>query len=222
LRKLCDELGLWYIADAAQSLGARREDLPASCFADALVVSFTVGKPLFAGEGGAVLTNNVDLYEKVVWFTQHPYRQKRELGLSLYNEFGLNARIHPLAAVWANAVFESSLREVESHRRDCFEIIDALNESGLSAQIHFGENGIEPSFFRLTAAWKGKPCELRLLKRIGKKGLDVRLEAAPVQLLYNQPSFIAQFARRLAASPRCPRAEDQARRRLAIKRTCPV
>ncbi|MFM7368476.1 MAG: DegT/DnrJ/EryC1/StrS family aminotransferase, partial [Sphaerospermopsis kisseleviana] len=49
LRQIADEYGLWYIADAAQSLGAYREGIPASALADALVVSFTVGKTVFAG-----------------------------------------------------------------------------------------------------------------------------------------------------------------------------
>ena len=40
--------------DAAQSLGATRHGRPASARADAVVVSFTSGKPLDASEGGAV------------------------------------------------------------------------------------------------------------------------------------------------------------------------
>ena len=53
LRSIADEFDLWLISDAAQSLGAERNGQPASSLADAIVISMTAGKTLFAGEGGA-------------------------------------------------------------------------------------------------------------------------------------------------------------------------
>ena len=137
LRKLADKYGIWYIADAAQSFGAKRDNLPASALADALVVSFTTGKPLCVGEGGAVLTNRSDIYEKLIWWTQHPRRQRRDLGLTLDNEFALNGRIHPWAASEAGRLFDSALNRIAAHQKACFEIICALNESGMTEPIHF-------------------------------------------------------------------------------------
>jgi dTDP-4-amino-4,6-dideoxygalactose transaminase len=103
------------------SLTARRvwartaTGLPASHLADAVVTSFTTGKSVFAREGGAIITKqHGTLTETDLAHTQHPYRQQRELGLHLWNEFALNARIHPLAAVWANATFEASLPVAQS------------------------------------------------------------------------------------------------------------
>lgn len=215
LRKLADEYGLWYIADAAQSLGAHRDGLPASVLADALVVSFTAGKTVFAGEGGAVLTNNTDLYQKLIWYTQHPSRQRRELGLHLDNEFAINARIHPLAAVWANAAFEASLGKLTDHQRECFRMIAALNESSLTEPIAFEKEDIEPSFFRLTAAWKDRPRESALLIEFRRRGVAVSLSPPPVRLIYRQPAFVAQYGHRLKRA-RCPQAEHQARKRFCL------
>ncbi|MEM2001033.1 MAG: DegT/DnrJ/EryC1/StrS family aminotransferase [Candidatus Methanomethylicaceae archaeon] len=221
LRKLADEFNLWYIADAAQSLGAFRDDLPASALADALVVSFTVGKTIFAGEGGAILTNHMDLYEKLIWYTQHPHRQNRELGLHLDNEFALNGRIHPLAALWANALFDASLENLKRHRANCFDIIDALNETGLTQPIDFKKQGIKPSFFRLTAAWKNKPKEMFLLRELKRRGFTLELEPPPVRLIYRQPAFVAQYGSMLNGVPRCPEAERQARVRFCLKSATP-
>lgn len=215
LRKLADEYGLWYIADAAQSLGARRDGLPASALADALVVSFTTGKTVFAGEGGAVLTNHTELYHKLVWYTQHPSRQRRELGLHLDNEFATNARIHPLAAVWANAALLPSLRKLKDHQRECFRMIAALNEIGLTEPIAFEREGIEPSFFRLTAAWKDRPRVSALRRELLNRELRVSIESPTVRLLYRQPAFVAQYGRRLKRAP-CPQAEHQARKRFCL------
>jgi perosamine synthetase len=218
LRRVADEHGLWYIADAAQSLGARREGAPASSLADALVVSFTIGKTLCAGEGGAILTNHAALYEKLVWFTQHPARQRRDLGLGLDNEFALNGRVHPWAAAWAAARFEESLARLREHQRRCFELIKVLNATAITEPIEFRQQDIEPSFFRLTAAWCGRPDEGRLLRELATAGMRVRVVPPPIRLIYHQPAFLAQYGRRLRKQPRCPEAEHQAKTRFCLER----
>jgi dTDP-4-amino-4,6-dideoxygalactose transaminase len=210
LRRVADELGIPYIADAAQSFGARRNRRPASIDADALVVSFSVGKTIFAGEGGAVLTNDDALFEKLVWYTQHPQRQRRDLGLDFSNEFALNGRIHPVAAHRANAGFEAALDRLRQRQAVCFAAIEELNKTGLTEPIRFHEHEIEPAFFRLTAAWQDEP-------RTELPGWEV--EPPPVELLYRHPAFVAQFGRRLRSAPECPVAEDQARRRFCVSGT---
>jgi dTDP-4-amino-4,6-dideoxygalactose transaminase len=211
LRRLADEHGIWYIADAAQSLGAYRDGRPASSMADALVVSFTVGKTIFAGEGGAILTNHDALYEKLLWYTQHPERQRRELGINLVNEFALNGRIHPLAAQIANAGFDRALAGLGAQQQICFKIITELNRTNLVEPIRFGEQAIKPAFFRLSAAWKGKPQERALERDLG----NIRLAPSPVRLLYRQPAFVAQYGRGMVASV-CPQAERQAKKRFCL------
>jgi dTDP-4-amino-4,6-dideoxygalactose transaminase len=218
LRQTADEYGLWYVADAAQSLGARREGAPASSLADALVVSFTVGKTLCAGEGGAILTNHAALYEKLVWFTQHPARQRRDLGLGLDNEFALNGRIHPAAAIGAATNFEKALADLQQHQQRCFELIEALNASGLTQQIEFRPQNIQPSFFRLTAAWRDRPARARIERELAAAGSRVEIVPPPVRLVYRQPAFLTQFARRLRKPPSCPVAELQARSRFCLVR----
>jgi len=218
LRKIADEHGLWYIADCAQSFGAFSDGKPASCDADALVVSFTTGKAVFAGEGGAILTNNTDLYNKLLWFTQHPLRQRRELGLELDNEFGLNARIHPLAAIWANTVFDESLRRVAEKRNKWLELATALNTIGMTDKIDYASKSIEPSFFRFTAAWKKRAESDGLEEALMKYGYDSRTEPIPLRLIYRQAAFVAQQGRRIGKKPAvCPNAEAQVDKRFCLE-----
>ena len=81
----------------------------------------------FAGEGGAILIDHTDFCEKLVWHTRHPYRHKRDLHLSLDNEYSLNTRIHPLAAVWTNAAWDKALERLQARQSRCFELIGASN-----------------------------------------------------------------------------------------------
>lgn len=214
LRRVADEQDLWYVADAAQSFGAERDGQPASRRADALVVSFTAGKTLFAGEGGAILTDRTDLYEKLVWHAQHPNRQKRDLRLALSNEFSLNMRMHPLAAVWANAAWDEALRQMEARQSRCFELIDVLNETTFVEDVAFGEQGIRPSFFRVSAAWEDGDREEDLLEILRARGIEASVEPAPLEPIYRKPDYRAQYDESPGVT--CPVAERQVDRRFCL------
>ena len=212
-RRLADDYGLVYVADAAQSLGARRDGLAASSLADVLVVSFTTGKTLDIGEGGAVLTRRAEIYEKLLWHTQHPRRQRRELGLHRDNEFALNARIHPWAAAEANARFDDAMEAVEARRERCYQVIKKLNAIDLTERIMLPDGIVEPAFCKLTALWNGRP-QPTLLARALDGTVDI--VPAPVRLLYRQSAFLTQYAARWITRPKCPEAERQARARFEL------
>lgn len=216
LRAVADELGCWLIVDGAQSFSAMRGGMPAGAFADALVVSFNSQKQFWAGEGGAVLMDNQDLYEKLLWETQHCSRQRRELGLHLDNEFALNGRINPLSAVWANAVFDDVQRAIEDYRRQCFEVGALLNRSGLTVPTRWQEEGIVPSFFRLTFRWAGVPDEASLAATLRSSGYEARISPSPIRLVYQQSAFLTQFERRTTVPPDCPVAEVAAARSFCL------
>jgi len=215
IRQLADDGGLWYIADAAQSLGAWRDGVPAGSLADAVVVSFTYGKTVFGGEGGAVITRNRDLYEKLIWYTQHPDRQRRELGLGLANEFGLNCRIHPVAAKWANESFKRDLEYVSGKRDRCFEAIDLLNAIGCTETIRWREDGILPAFFRFAVSWEGRPRPAKLFRELKANGFDLAIEEPSARVYYRHPAYKAQFRPR--GDHFCPVAEHQERSRFCLR-----
>lgn len=216
LRNIADEYGLFYIADCAQSFGASRDGLPTNHFADAIVVSFTAGKTLFAGEGGAVLTDNTELYHKLIWFSQHPFRQQKELGLGLANEFSFNGRIHPLAAIWANTCFDTSLSSLRQRQVDCFRVIESLNDSSLTEQITFAKQHICPSFFRLTAELKRPETEDELVDYLSERGIQATISQVPASLIYHQPAFKIQYQEQFCLPAPCRVAERQMRKRIVI------
>jgi perosamine synthetase len=220
LRMIAERHGIWYVADAAQSFGGRRDGVAASRHAHAIVLSFTAGKALFAGEGGAILTDDDDLYERLVWHTQHPLRQRRDVRLSLDNELApVNGRIHPLAAVWANATFDEALRAVSQRRSRYMRVVDLLNDIGMTGPVRFQEEGIESSFFRLTAAWNvdnGQTEVSEMIEELRRRGVNARVEEPPAGLVYRLAAFRAQFPQSVPNTPP-PVAERQASHRIAIR-----
>lgn len=139
MHQVCDAKGIWHFVDAAQSLGASY-DSDAVWFCDALVVSFGSGKTIFAGgKGGAIVTNNTELYNRLVSICLHSHRQERDLGIGLSHEFALNGGIHPLSAVIACEMFEEGLKMIEEKRKRMSAISDILSSfssvSSISSRI---------------------------------------------------------------------------------------
>ena len=149
MRQICDEFGIWYFADAAQSLGAEINRSKASSLADALVVSFSPGKTVFCGEGACILTNQTGLYKRLVSITQHPFRMKRDIGLGAYSELGLNGRINPLAAIVGDAIFNQCLQHLKSKQAQILSLYSETDRFHSITPFHFVENGFLPAFFHL-------------------------------------------------------------------------
>ena len=214
LRRAADDCGLWYVADAAQAFGARRGGRPASSLADAVVLSFTAGKQLDAGEGGAVLTDHDWLYERLVWFTQHPERQKRELSLLVCNEFAINGRIHPAAARTALRGLDEALRKVEIRRRQLERLHGALARTGLVEAAPWSAIESEPAYFRFVPAWRHHVA----FEKLGQIFPALQFAPAPVRLLPRQASFRSQFSRFNHDESHFPEAVRQSKLRFGVER----
>ena len=64
IASICKERKLLLLEDCAQSNGASKNGKKAGSFGDMSVFSFQINKNITAGEGGAVLTNSEELYQK--------------------------------------------------------------------------------------------------------------------------------------------------------------
>ena len=128
LNNICEQRGIWHFVDSAQSLGYNYGISNIADYNDAMVVSFGTGKTVCAGgEGGAIITNNSELYQKLVSICQHPHRQERDCGIGFSSELALNGRIHPIAAIIANETFESGLQELKQKRKGMIDVLDCLS-----------------------------------------------------------------------------------------------
>lgn len=130
IKEFCKSNNLYYISDSAQSFGATRDQRPAGYFADFIVLSFGPGKSLFGGEGGAILTNDQEVYEKLIWYSQHPLRQKKTFGPDTYNEYTpINGRLNPLSALMLNELFYDYLEKIKTHQIRSYELLYLLRKN---------------------------------------------------------------------------------------------
>lgn len=71
IRKICRQHNLVFIEDAAHSIGSEYKDQKVGSIADMTCFSFHPVKTVTAGEGGAILTNSDDYYQKLLLAHTH-------------------------------------------------------------------------------------------------------------------------------------------------------
>ncbi|MGL2555205.1 UDP-4-amino-4,6-dideoxy-N-acetyl-beta-L-altrosamine transaminase [Helicobacter pylori] len=71
IQKLCKKHSLSFLSDSSHALGSEYQNKKVGGFALASVFSFHAIKPITTAEGGAVVTNDSELYEKMKSFRSH-------------------------------------------------------------------------------------------------------------------------------------------------------
>jgi dTDP-4-amino-4,6-dideoxygalactose transaminase len=78
IRKICEEFHLILIEDAAHSIGTKYDGKPVGSIADMTTFSFHPVKTVTSGEGGAVTTNDEELYRKLRLYPTHGITRNQE------------------------------------------------------------------------------------------------------------------------------------------------
>ncbi|GAA6974177.1 UDP-4-amino-4,6-dideoxy-N-acetyl-beta-L-altrosamine transaminase [Helicobacter pylori] len=76
IQKLCKRHSLSFLSDSSHALGSEYQNKKVGGFALASVFSFHAIKPITTAEGGAVVTNDGELYEKIKLFRSHGMLKK--------------------------------------------------------------------------------------------------------------------------------------------------
>ncbi|GAA7692556.1 UDP-4-amino-4,6-dideoxy-N-acetyl-beta-L-altrosamine transaminase [Helicobacter pylori] len=76
IQELCKKHSLSFLSDSSHALGSEYQNQKVGGFALASVFSFHAIKPITTAEGGAVVTNDSELYEKMKWFRSHGMLKK--------------------------------------------------------------------------------------------------------------------------------------------------
>lgn len=71
LKEIAQDHKLLLIEDAAESFGSKLEDQMIGTFGDSSMLSFCQNKIITTGEGGAIITDSKDIFEKLLLFRSH-------------------------------------------------------------------------------------------------------------------------------------------------------
>ena len=133
IREICDKHGLTLIIDAAHAIGTKYKGRPEGSIGDMTCFSFHPVKTVTAGEGGAITTNDPELYRKLHLASQHGIvRNPAEMveepeGPWVYEmqELGFNYRMTDFQA----ALLISQLNKLDKFSARRKEIVNKYNEA---------------------------------------------------------------------------------------------
>lgn len=94
IRQICEEHHLVLIEDAAHAIGTKYKGKPVGSIADMTCFSFHPVKTVTAGEGGAITTNDEQLYRRLMRLRTHGITRNQE------------EMVHPTDAMWYNEQVE--------------------------------------------------------------------------------------------------------------------
>ncbi|MBO5336753.1 MAG: UDP-4-amino-4,6-dideoxy-N-acetyl-beta-L-altrosamine transaminase [Lachnospiraceae bacterium] len=133
IRKICEEYHLILIEDAAHSLGSKYQGKQVGTLADMTTMSFHPVKTITGGEGGAILTDNEELYRKLLLLRAHGItRDINEMSVEpegpwYYEQImlGYNYRITDIQA----SLIVSQMKKLDKFVSRRKEIVAAYNEA---------------------------------------------------------------------------------------------
>jgi 8-amino-3,8-dideoxy-alpha-D-manno-octulosonate transaminase len=155
LKAICDKHKLLLLEDACQAIGASYKGKKVGTIGDAGTFSFDFVKIMTCGEGGAVITNNNDVYQKCDQFSDHGHdHMGKDRGADLHPYLGYNFRISELHAAVGLAQVRRMDEFLQLQKRNHAIIWDTLkNIEGVTFRVipdPAGDTGSFLSFFMPT------------------------------------------------------------------------
>ncbi|HBR18406.1 MAG TPA: UDP-4-amino-4,6-dideoxy-N-acetyl-beta-L-altrosamine transaminase [Deltaproteobacteria bacterium] len=218
INEIARKHGLFIVEDACHAMGSRfnGEKIGSCKYSDMTVFSFHPLKHITTGEGGAVVTNDEYLYEKLLIFRSHGITKKHLLNEShgdWYYEMqlqGYNYRLTDLQA----ALGISQLKKLDNFIEKRRSISDRYSKA-FRANPYF-DTPIEKDYafsayhlYTLKLKDKYKGVKKNIVSSLKKKGIGTQVHYIPVYRhpFYNSMGFQKDM---------CPIAEDFYLRELSI------
>ena len=204
IHKVASRYGAMVIEDAAHSLGASYTDdgvsyRAGSCaHADMAILSFHPVKHITTGEGGAILTNDEGLYEKLQMLRTHgitrdPRRLNRNDGPWYHElqELGYNYRITDLQC----ALGISQMRKLDAfveRRRQLVDLyVERIGELADDVSLLTEKAGRRSSYHLLIARVRGGAERRRsVFESLHEQGIRAQVHYIPV---HTQPLYMERY-----------------------------
>ncbi len=178
------------VADACHSLGAKYKGKLVGSLADLSVLSFHPVKHITTAEGGMILTDNKEYYERMRLFRNHgiktDHRQREKQGSWIYEmtELGYNYRITDIQCALGITQLHK-LPEFLSKRRAIAKKYDKAFAEIESIQPLFVQNYVQHAYhLYVVRLKKGKSEKDRsqIFREMREKGVGVNVHYIPVHL----------------------------------------
>jgi perosamine synthetase len=185
LRSSAERHGIAVIEDAAEAVGSSFEGRMAGSFGDTGVFSFHGSKTLTTGEGGMLVTDRDDLYQRVAVLRDHGRKPGDKLFLN--EEIGFKYKMSSMQAALGLAQLER-LDELVARKREIFGWYKGHLDGVPRIMLNSEGPGVTNSYWMVTVVIdpdRGKE-KVGLIRRLAECGVDSRPIFTPLSAL---PAF---------------------------------
>ena len=181
LREIAEDKHILLIEDAAESFGAKVQNQMTGTFGESAMVSFCQNKIITTGEGGAIVTDSRDIYEKLKLIRSHGRLETADYFSTTtsmdYITLGYNFRISSITA----ALGRSQLRKVEQiiaqRRSDAQYYMQVLRP--LMQEIHILQ--VPKEYFSVYQLFSVRAKQRdELMQYLADKGIMTKIYFSPV------------------------------------------
>lgn len=184
LREIADDYGLVLIEDAAEAFGAEINGRKIGSFGDASMLSFCQNKVITTGEGGALVTDSEEIYQKSKLIRSHGRADNTQYFSSTqasdYITLGYNFRMSSLTAALGVSQIQKVTEIIKMRREKAFYFTSRLKKE-VGNNVRFPE--IPESYFnvyQLYTIFADKRDELK--DYLATRGIMTKIYFSPVHI----------------------------------------
>lgn len=206
IRAIAARHGIPVIEDAAQAIGARYGQKKAGSFGEVGVFSFHGSKTLTTGEGGMLVTDRSDVYERALFLRDHG----RKPGEAMFwnTEIAYKYKMSSMQAALGLAQLER-IEELVGRKREIFAWYQAELADVAGLTLNHEARGVFNTYWMVTCLldpdWGLE--KAAVIERLGARGIDCRPFFHPLSSLpayAHQPGAAVAQARNSVAYRICP------------------
>jgi len=186
LKEIAEDNNLILIEDAAESLGAKIRNEKVGTFGDSAVLSFCQNKVITTGEGGAVVTDSKEIYEKLKLIRSHGRLENSDYFATWeemdYVTLGYNYRMPDVTAALGMAQLKKIDKIIKMRRKNAEQMRERLSKIK-SISPPNPPNGFYHIYQMYTIKVKeGKRKRDSLAKHLLDRGVTTKVYFYPVHL----------------------------------------
>ena len=186
LKGIAEDHKLLLIEDAAESLGAKIKDNKVGTFGDSAMLSFCQNKIITTGEGGAIVTDSKEIYEKIKLIRSHGRLETQDYftstGYMDYVTLGYNFRMPTMIAALGVSQIKKIDKVIEMRRERAEYMTEKLSKiKEITLPIP------PPDYFHVYQMYAIRINEnLRddLMKYLSERGIMTKVYFPPVHLTH--------------------------------------
>ena len=161
ISEIADKYNLEIIEDSAQSLGSTYKGKHSGTFSKVGCFSMYAAKVVTSGEGGAIVTNDKKIFEKLRKIRNHGMLHGNDTRL-----LGLNLRLPEINAAIAKIQMKKLSRFLNQRRKNAKILSELLSDLGIS--IPHERRGEKVNWYLYTIAAKNRN---KIMKKLHAKGI---------------------------------------------------